>query len=136
MAINVPTSNAGTTYFNINRCRTFRQGLAGGNPATVLTNLTGAANGAAASALSGQPCSSIFIQNVGGVPIYIADHNFQAIPNRTTIDSVSGFAMTLSAGESATLLGLTNVMEVSAAGVGAAGHIVYRAQYFDSNPAH
>ena len=129
MAINVPTSNYGTAYFNINQCRTFRQGLAGGNPATVLTNLTGA------NALSGQPCSSIFIQNIGGVPIYIADHNFQAIPGRTTIDSVSGFAMMLSAGETATLLGLTNTNEVSAAGSGGVGHIVYRAQYFDSNPA-
>ena len=129
MAINVPTSNAGTAYFNINQCRTFRQGIAGGNYATVLTRLSGA------TALSGQPCSSMFIQNVGGVPLFIADHNFQTNEAKTNIASVSAFAIVLSAGETATLLGLTNTNEVSAAGHGATGHIVYRAQYFDSNPS-
>ena len=129
MAINVPTSNAGTAYFNINQCRTFRQGLAGGDYATLLTRLSGA------TALSGQPCSSMFIQNVGGSPIFIADHNFQTIAGVTNIASVSSHAVILSAGETVTLLGLTNTNEVSAAGHGAAGHIVYRAQYFDSNPS-
>tara|TARA_R110000824_G_scaffold59774_4_gene160253 strand:- start:59 stop:451 length:393 start_codon:yes stop_codon:yes gene_type:complete len=129
MALNVPTSNYGTSYFNINQCRSFRQAVAGGNYSTVLTRLSGA------TALSGQPCSSIFIKNVGGVPIFIADHNFQTTAGITNIASVSAFAMVLSAGEEYTLLGLTNVDEVSAAGHGAIGHIVYRTQYFDSNPA-
>ena len=129
MAINVPTSNYGTSYFNINQCRSFRQGLAGGNYATVLTRLSGA------TALSGQPCSSAFIQNVGGSPIFIADHNFQTIATVTNIASVSAHSVVLSAGETVTLLGLTNIDQVSAAGHGAAGHIAYRTQYFDSNPA-
>ena len=112
-----PTSNAGSTYFNINQCRTFSMRLA----ATTLTCLSGTDTGGHGA---GQPCSEVIILNKTGGNVTIYDNNFD--------DGAHGFL--LEDNESFTFRGLTNVNDVSAyaAQIGA---IYYRTQFFSSNPS-
>ena len=124
MANNAESKNG---YVNFNLCRSFNQ-LIG----TSLTMLTGAAvpgfTGATTTSSSvltgGHPCSEIIIYNRTGGNITVFDNEY---PN-----SLNGFL--LSAGETFTFRGLTNVAQVSATAA-SAGNIHYRAQYYSSNPS-
>jgi len=109
-----PTSNAGSTYYNINQCRTFNMYLA----ATTLTCLSGDENGA------GQPCSEVIIVNKTGGNLTITDQKF----------SKDDHGLLLANNDTFTFRGLTNVNQVSAYAAGA-GMVYYRTQFFSSNPA-
>jgi hypothetical protein len=102
----VPSTNSGSTYFNINQCRSFNQ--------TAGTSLT---------KLSSQPCSEIELYNRTGGTLSAYDNGFSAEP----------FAMLLNNNESIVLRGLTNSDQVSAKAA-TAGSIFYRTQFFSSNP--
>jgi hypothetical protein len=101
-----PTNNNGSTYYNINECRSFNQ--------TVGTALT---------KLSSQPCSEIELYNRTGGTLSAYDNGYSTEP----------FAMLLNNNESIVFRGLTNSNQVSAKAA-AAGTIFYRTQFFSSNP--
>lgn len=101
-----PTSNNGSTYYNINQCRSFNQ--------IIGTGLT---------KLSSQPCSEIELFNrTGG--------NLSAYDNDYTDEA---FAMLIPNNSSIILRGLTNSDQVSAKAA-SSGLIFYRTQFFSSNP--
>ena len=102
----VPNTNSGSTYFNINQCRSFNQ-----TAGTALTKL------------SSQPCSEIELYNRTGGALSAYDNGF----------SGETFAMLLQNNESIVLRGLTNSDQVSAKAA-SAGPIFYRTQFFSSNP--
>jgi len=102
----IPVSNNGSTYFNINQCRSFNLIV-----------------GTAMTKLSSQPCSEIEIHNTSGGQLSAYDNGY----------SGEEFAFRLDNGERAILRGLTNSDQVSAKAA-AAGRIYYRTQFFSSNP--
>ena len=102
----IPTQNNGSTFYNINECRSFKQ--------TITTNLT---------RLSAQPCSEVIIINRTPGVITVYDNNYFA----------SAFGFILSAGETFTFRGITNTMWVSAVAA-VQGEIYYRTQYFSLLP--
>lgn len=102
----VPTTNNGSTFYNINECRSFNQ-IAG----TALTKL------------SSQPCSEIELFNRTGGALSAYDNGY----------SSEQFAMVILNNESIILRGLTNSNQVSAKAA-SAGPIYYRTQFFSSNP--
>lgn len=99
------TDNNGTTFYNINTCRSFSQNLTAG----VLT------------ALQNQACSEVIIINTTGSTLSAYD------------DGNIGFANTLliPSGAIVEIRGITNAMQVSAIG---SGVLSYRTQYFSFNP--
>jgi len=117
-----PTSNTGSTYFNINQCRTFSMRLA----ATTLTCLSStdlAGHGV------GQPCSEVIIVNKTGGNLTIYDQGHGPFA------SAGGeFGFVIANNEQFTFRGLTNVNEVSAYAA-QTGPIYYRTQFFSSNPS-
>ena len=102
----VPSTNNGSTYFNINQCRSFNL--------IISTSMT---------KLSSQPCSEIEIHNLTGGVLSAYDNGY----------SGEEFAFRLDNGERVTLRGLTNSDQVSAKAA-TAGRIFYRTQFFSSNP--
>ncbi len=102
----VPTTNNGSTYYNINQCRTFNQIIT-----TALTKL------------SSQPCSEIELFNRTGGNLSAYDGGYDG----------EAFAMLIPNNSSVILRGLTNSDQVSAKGAGT-GQIFYRTQFFSSNP--
>lgn len=102
----IPTSNNGSTYFNINQCRSFNLFV-----------------GTAMTKLSSQPCSEIEIHNATGGQLSAYDNGY----------SDEAFAYRLDSGERVILRGLTNSDQVSAKAA-AAGRIFFRTQFFSMNP--
>lgn len=102
----VPTNNNGSTYYNINQCRSFNQ-----TAGTALTKL------------SSQPCSELELFNRTGGNLSAYDNGY----------SSEAFAMLIPNNESIILRGLTNSEQVSAKAA-SAGLIYYRTQFFSSNP--
>ena len=102
----VPTTNNGSTYFNVNQCRSFNQ--------TVGTALT---------KLSSQPCSEIELFNRTSGNLSAYDNGY----------SDEAFAMQIPSNSSVILRGLTNSDQVSAKAA-SPGLIFYRTQFFSSNP--
>ena len=102
----VPTTNNGSTFFNINECRSFKQ--------TISTNLV---------ALTAQPCSEVIIVNKTGGTVTIYDNGYSA----------SNFGFLLASNESFTFRGITNTNVVSAIAA-SSGDIYYRTQYFSLLP--
>jgi len=102
----VPSTNNGSTYYNINECRSF--------------NLT---VGSTLTRLSSQPCSEIELFNRTGSTLSAYDNGYSAEP----------FAMLLNNNESVVLRGLTNSDQVSAKAT-TPGLVYYRTQFFSSNP--
>ena len=107
----IPTSNAGSTYYNINQCFSFNDTFAG--------TLKG---------LSAQPCSEVIIWNQTGQILYVYDqnrieaHERLAIPGAADITPLRPYV----------IRGLTNAGQVSAKG---SGKFFWRSQFFSSNPA-
>lgn len=101
------TDNNGSTFYNINDCRSFNQ--------TVSTSLV---------ALSAHPCSEVILINKGGNNIQVYDNNFTSDSN----------ALTLSAGETFTLRGITNSEMVSAKTATGSSQLYYRTQFFSLLP--
>lgn len=101
------TNNNGSTFYNINDCRSFTQ--------PVDTNLV---------ALSSHPCSEVILINKGSVNIQIYDNNYTNVVN----------SLTLSAGETFTLRGITNSANVSAKTVTGTSQLYFRTQFFSLLP--
>ena len=99
------TDNNGTTFKNINHCRTFKRTLVG-----------------ALTALHDEVCSEVIVINRAELPIVLYDNGF--------VDTANG--MLLSAAESFTMRGVTNANQISAIG---AGDVVYRTQWYSNSPA-
>ena len=116
----IPTSNAGSTYFNTNQCRSFLLHLTTG-----LTQLSGGFGDA-----RGQPCSEVTIYNGTGALVYVYD---RAVEYTASVYN-EAYKFMLSSGESFTFRGLTNVDQVSAKTSSGTGEIYYRTQFFSSNP--
>ena len=104
--MSVPTNNNGSTYFNINQCRSFNQVI-----------------GTALTTLSSQPCSEIELYNRTGGTLSAYDGGYGDEP----------FAMLINNNESVILRGLTNSDQVSAKAA-SAGVVFYRTQFFSINP--
>ena len=98
------TDNNGTTYYNINVCRSFSVNLAG-----TLTPL------------SNQPCSEVVIVNATGATLSAFDGGYSD-PSNALIIPNNGIVE---------IRGLTNSMQVSALGTGV---LSYRTQFFSNNP--
>lgn len=98
-----PTTNDGTTYYNLNVCKSF--------------------NIAVTTALVKFPfqiCSEVIVKNTTGQGVYIFDQN----------NSASSNAFLLSANEEFTFRGLTNSSQVSAQTTAGSGLLSFRTQYF------
>lgn len=102
----VPTTNNGSTFYNINNCRSFKQ--------TIGTNLV---------ALTSQPCSEVIIVNKTGSNLTVYDNEYTG----------SSFGFLLEDNESFTFRGVTNANMVSAVAA-SSGDIYYRTQYFSLLP--
>lgn len=92
-------------YVNRNKCRSFKQTLAGGT-----------------TALLDQICSEVIIVNRTGADVLIYDSGYADLANGFLLADL----------ESATFRGLTNTNQVSAAGT---GDIYYRSQFFSNTPS-
>jgi hypothetical protein len=101
----IPIANNGSTFYNINVCRSFKQ--------TISTNLI---------QLSTQPCSEAIIVNRTGADLLVYDNEYLSDFN----------AFLLSDGESFTFRGITNTSTISAKTTSGAGSIYYRTQYFSN----
>jgi len=99
----IPTTNDGTTYYNINQCKSFRVALT-----------------TALSSFPSQVCSEVIVKNTSGQDILIYDQNF--------FDDTNSFA--LSADNEFTFRGVTNSDQISAKTTGGAGSISIRTQFF------
>jgi hypothetical protein len=98
------TDNNGTTFYNINICRSYTMTLAG-----------------SLSAFANQPCSEVVIINTTGSALSAFDSGYSdpvntlIIPDNTVVE----------------IRGITNSMQVSAIGTGT---FSYRTQFFSNNP--
>tara|TARA_R110000824_G_scaffold340382_1_gene526904 strand:+ start:195 stop:536 length:342 start_codon:yes stop_codon:yes gene_type:complete len=110
----IPTSNAGSTYYNTNQCYSFND--------TFTTSLKG---------LSAEPCSEVVIWNQTGQILYvydqkrIEDYERLAIPVATAAAPLQPYV----------IRGLTNAEQVSAKTGSSSGLVFWRSQFFSSNPA-
>ena len=102
------TSNSGSTYFNINECRSFNQPV--GNSAF--------------AKLSSQVCSEVTIFNKTGQICFIYDNNYIADGERLSLDD----------NDTVTIRGITNTELVSAKTAASAGMLYYRTAFFSSLP--
>ena len=98
-----PITNDGTTYYNVNQCKSFALSLS--------TNL---------SAFPDQVCSEVIVYNTTGQGILIFDQNNSSNTN----------AFALSAGEQFTFRGITNSNQVSAKTTAGTGTASLRTQFF------
>jgi hypothetical protein len=103
----ISSTNNGSTFYNINDCRSFNQ--------PVSTALV---------ALSAYPCSEVIIINKTGQSVYIYDSLYSTDSNRLLLDS----------NESTTIRGITNSGQVSAKTASGAGTLYFRTQYYSLNP--
>lgn len=99
----IPTTNDGTTYYNINQCKSFALALT--------TSL---------SAFPSQICSEVIVNNTTGQGILVYDQN----------NATDANAFALSANEQFTFRGITNSNQVSAKTTASAGTLSLRTQYF------
>jgi hypothetical protein len=103
----IPTTNNGSTYYNINDCRSFNQ--------IATTGLV---------ALSAYPCSEVILINKSGASIYIYDSSYTNDSNRLVIDNNETFV----------IRGLTNSSQVSAKTASGSGLLYFRTQYYSFLP--
>ena len=103
----ISSTNNGSTFYNINDCRSFNQ--------NVTTSLV---------ALSDYPCSEVIIINKTGNSIYIYDSSYTDDSNRLLLES----------NESIALRGITNSAQVSAKTISGSGPLYFRTQYYSLLP--
>ena len=113
MALPVPTSNAGSEFFNINQCYSFNDTFA-----------------VTLKALSAQPCSEVIIWNRTGKNLYVYDQNRIRDDQRLEIPVASAAAPL----QPYVIRGLTNAEQVSAKTGSSSGLVFWRTQFFSSNP--
>ena len=120
-----PETNAGSQYFNINQCRSFKITLAANK---AMTRFTSTGQVVADAITAGFPCGEVTVVNKSGKNIEVYDNNH-------TTDGVD--CMYLEDDESFTFRGLTNTADISAKNTedNATATIYIRAQFFSSNPA-
>lgn len=99
----VPTTNDGTTYYNINECKSFAVSLT-----TALV------------AFPNQVCSEVIVKNTTGQGILVYDQNNSSDAN----------AFALSANDEFAFRGITNSNQVSAKTTASAGTASIRTQFF------
>jgi len=105
--MSIPTSNNGSTYYNINECMSFNQ------PVTT-----------ALVALSATTCSEVIIINKTGGHVFIYDTSNFNDSNRILLDNHDTFV----------IRGITNSSQVSAKTGGVTGLIYFRTQYYSFLP--
>jgi hypothetical protein len=120
-----PETNAGSQYFNINQCRSFKITLAASK---AMTRFTSTGQVAADAFINGFPCGEVTVINKSGKTIEVYDNNH-------TTDTVDCIFM--DDNDTFTFRGLTNTADISAKNVedNAAVTIYIRAQFFSDNPA-
>ena len=118
-----PTSNIGSSYYNNNECRSFNIKVS-----TSMTRLSGIDS---VAPFQGQICSEVYIVNKSGQTLELYDRA-EAWGDAEAINASRAFL--LSNNDSVTLMGLTNVNQVSAKTTSSSGYIYYRTHYFSSNP--
>ena len=120
-----PETNAGSQYFNINQCRSFKITLAANK---AMTRFTSTGQVAADSFMNGFPCGEVTVVNKSGKTIEVYD-------NENFTDGVDCIFM--DDNDTFTFRGLTNTADISAKNTedNAAVAIYARAQFFSSNPA-
>tara|TARA_R100001591_G_scaffold61485_2_gene70957 strand:- start:17559 stop:17939 length:381 start_codon:yes stop_codon:yes gene_type:complete len=121
-----PTSNAGSTFFNINQCRSFSMLVT--SSLTCLSSVDTGGHGV------GQPCSEVIIVNRTGGDLTVYDQNFGPFAGSSPKGAGASRGFVLEDNDSFTFRGLTNVNEVSATAT-STGPIYYRAQFFSNNPS-
>jgi hypothetical protein len=97
------TDNFGSTYINVNECRSYNQPLT--------TALVG---------LSSQVCSEVIIYNKSGQEVSIYDSNHAGASNGLVLDD----------NDVVTIRGVTNSEQVSAKTTSGTGLLYYRTQYY------
>jgi hypothetical protein len=105
--MSIPTSNNGSTYYNINECMSFNQ------PVTT-----------ALVALSATTCSEVILINKTGVSVFIYDTSNFSDSNRLALDNNETFV----------IRGLTNSSQVSAKTSSGSGLLYFRTQYYSFLP--
>ena len=103
----ISSTNNGSTFYNINDCRSFNQPV---NTALV--------------ALSSYTCSEVIVINKTGASIYVYDSNYFDDSNRLLLES----------NESIALRGITNSSQVSAKTISNSGPLYFRTQYYSLLP--
>jgi len=103
----ISSTNNGSTFYNINDCRSFNQ--------TVNTGLT---------ALQLCTCSEVIIINKTGASVYLYDSNNFNDANRLLLDN----------NEQTVLRGITNSSQVSAKTASGSGILYYRTQFYSFLP--
>ena len=110
----IPTSNYGSSYYNINQCFSFND--------TFTTSLKG---------LSAQPCSEVVIWNQTGQILYVYDQK--------RIEDYERLAIPVAADTAPlrpyVIRGITNAEQVSAKTNSGSGVVYWRSQFFSSNPS-
>ena len=110
----IPTSNYGSSYYNINQCFSFND--------TFTTNLKG---------LSAEPCSEVHIWNQTGQILYVYDQDRIRDDQRLAIPAAAAAAPL----RPYVIRGLTNAEQVSAKTASGSGLVYWRTQFFSSNPS-
>lgn len=103
----ISSTNNGSTFYNINDCRSFNQ--------TVNTTL---------SALQLCTCSEVIIINHTGQQVYIYDSNNFNDTNRLLLDN----------NQQIVIRGITNSSQVSAKTASGSGTLYYRTQFYSFLP--
>ena len=103
----ISSTNNGSTFYNINDCRSFNQ--------TVNTTL---------SALHLCTCSEVIIINHTGQQVYIYDSNNFNDTNRLLLDN----------NQQIVIRGITNSSQVSAKTASGSGTLYYRTQFYSFLP--
>lgn len=103
----ISSTNNGSTFYNINDCRSFNQ--------TVNTGLT---------ALQFCTCSEVLIINKTGGSVYLYDSNNFSDANRLLLEN----------NEQTVLRGITNSSQVSAKTASGSGTLYYRTQFYSFLP--
>jgi len=105
--MSIPTSNNGSTFYNINDCISFNQ------PVTT-----------ALVALSAYTCSEVILINKTGASVFIYDSSNFSDSNRLVLDNNETFV----------IRGLTNSSQVSAKTLSGSGLLYFRTQYYSFLP--
>ena len=113
---NYPTSNIGSTYFNVNECHSFFY--------TFGTDLL---------PLSSQACSEVHVWNQSGQILYLYTYSDGPVVDERRIAIPAAAAATPL--RPYVIKGLTNADQLSAKLAASTGNIYWRTQFFSNNPS-